>query len=77
MMPDLGSQLHCTLYTFIVLGKIRYSNIYSMVLFSILLSFFCVLISYCFNKKISVSPKPGLVYVQLLQSPELKLPLIA
>ena len=36
--------------------------IYSMVLFSIVLSFFCVLIFYCFNKRISVSPKPGMVY---------------
>ena len=26
MMPDSGSQLHCTLYTFIVLCKIMYSN---------------------------------------------------
>ena len=34
---------------------------YSMVLFSIVLSFFCVLIFYCFNKRISVSPKPGMV----------------
>ena len=33
-----------------------------MVLFSIVLSFFCVLIFYCFNKRISVSPKPGMVY---------------
>ena len=34
MMPDLGSQLHCTLYTFIVLSKIMYSNIFydSMIL---------------------------------------------
>ena len=32
-----------------------------MVLFSIVLSFFCVLIFYCFNKRISVSPKPGMV----------------
>ena len=61
MMPDLGSQLHCTLYTFIVLGKIMYL-IYSKVLFSIVLSFFCVLIFHCFNKRISVSPKPGMVY---------------
>ena len=54
-MPDLGSQLHCTLYTFIVLGKIMYCNIF-MVLFSIVLSFFCVLVFYRFNKRISVSP---------------------
>ena len=56
MMPDVGNQLHCTLYTFIALGKIMYSNIYSMVLFSIVLSFFSVLIFYCFNKRIRVSP---------------------
>ena len=37
-----------------------------MVLFSIVLSFFCVLIFYCFNKRISVSPKPGMVYFHLL-----------
>ena len=36
MMPDLGSQLHCTLYTFIVLGKIMYSNIlYGIVFYCI------------------------------------------
>ena len=58
MMPYLGSQLHCTLYTFIVLGIV----IYSMVLFSIVLSFFCVLIFYCFNKRISVSPESRIVY---------------
>ena len=33
-----------------------------MVLFSIVLPFFCVLIFYCFNKRTSVSPKPGMVY---------------
>ena len=61
MMPDLGSQLHCTLYTFIVLGKIMYSNIFYGIV-SIVLWFFCVLVFYCFNKRISVSPKPGMVY---------------
>ena len=33
-----------------------------MVLFSIVLSFFCILIFYCFKKRISVSPKPGMVH---------------
>ena len=61
MMPDLGSQLHCTLYTFIVLGKIMYSIIYSMILFSIVLSFFFVVIFNCFNKRISVFPKSRMV----------------
>ena len=36
-----------------------------MVLFSIVLSFFCVLIFYCFNKRISVFPKSRMVYVPL------------
>ena len=38
---------------------------YSMVLFSIVLSFFCVLIFYFFNKRLSVSPKPGMVYLKI------------
>ena len=43
MMPDLGSQLHCTLYTFIVLGKIMYSNIfYGIVLY-------CIAVLLCSN----------------------------
>ena len=33
-----------------------------MVLFSIVLSFFCVLIFYCFNKRITVFPKSRMVY---------------
>ena len=33
MMPDLGSQLHCTLYTLIVLGKIMYSHIFYGIVF--------------------------------------------
>ena len=44
----------------LVLVKIMYSKI-SMVLFSVVLSFFCVLIFHCFNKGISDSPKPGMV----------------
>ena len=35
-----------------------------MILFSIVLSFFCVLIFYCFNKRISVFPKSRMVYSQ-------------
>ena len=58
MMPDLGSQLHCTLYTFIVLGKIIYSNIFYGIV-SIVLSLFCVVICYCFNK--SVTPKSSMI----------------
>ena len=49
MIPNLLSQLHCTLYTFVVLGKIMYSNIFYGIVF------------YCFNKRISVSPKLGMV----------------
>ena len=30
IIPDLGSQHQCTLYTFIVLGKIMYSNIFNV-----------------------------------------------
>ena len=55
--------VHCTPSLFVVKLCIL---IYSMVLFSIVLSFFCVLIFYCFNKRISVSPKPGMVYFHLL-----------
>ena len=43
-----------------------------MVLFSIVLSFFCVLIFYCFNKRISVSPKPGMVYINMLHKHKLR-----
>ena len=50
--------VHCTPSLFVVKLCIL---IYSMVLFSIVLSLFCVLIFYCFNKRISVSPKPGMV----------------
>ena len=57
-MPDLGSQLHCTLYTSIVLGKSMHYN-YSTVLYSIVLSFFCVLILHCFNKGITVGRHEG------------------
>ena len=41
MMPDLGSQLHCTLYTFIVLGKIMYSNIFYGIVF------YCIVVLLC------------------------------
>ena len=66
MMPDLGNQLHGTLYTFIVLGKIMYSNIFYDIVF------YCIvvlLIFYCFKKRISVSPKPGMVYISITQFP--------
>ena len=53
-----ASDIHCTPSLYYVKLCIL---IYSMVLFSIVLSFFCVLIFYCFNKRISVSPKPGMV----------------
>ena len=43
MMPDLGSQLHCTLYTFIVLGKIMYSNIFYGIVF------YCIVVLLCSN----------------------------
>ena len=43
MMPDLGSQLHCTLYTFIVLGKIMYSNIFCGIVF------YCIVVLLCSN----------------------------
>ena len=43
MMPDLGSQLHCTLYTFIVLGKIMYSNIFYDIVF------YCIVVLLCSN----------------------------
>ena len=42
-MPDLGSQLHCTLYTFIVLGKIVYSNIFYGIVF------YCIVVLLCSN----------------------------
>ena len=60
MMPDFRESAPTYLYTFIVLGKIMYSNILYGI-FSIVLSFFCVLTFYCLNKRISVSPKPGMV----------------
>ena len=41
MMPDLGSQFHCTLYTFIVLGKIMYSNIFYGIVF------YCIVVLLC------------------------------
>ena len=43
MMPDLGSQFHCTLYTFIVLGKIIYSNIFYGIVF------YCIVVLLCSN----------------------------
>ena len=43
MMPDLGSQLHCTLYTFIVLGKIMYFNIFYGIVF------YCIVVLLCSN----------------------------
>ena len=43
MMPDLGSQLHCTLYTFIVLVKIMYSNIFYGIVF------YCIVVLLCSN----------------------------
>ena len=61
MMPDLGSQHHCTLYTFIVLGKVMYSHIFYDIVFYCIVVPLCSNILYCFNKRISVSPKPGMV----------------
>ena len=43
MMPDLGSQLHCTLYTFIVLGKIMYFNIFHGIVF------YCIVVLLCYD----------------------------
>ena len=60
MMPDLGSQLHCTLYTFIVLGKIMYSNIFYDIVFYFIVVLLCSDF-YCFNKRISVFPKLRMV----------------
>ena len=41
MMADLGSQLDCTLYAFIVLGKIMYSNIFYGIVF------YCIVVLLC------------------------------
>ena len=43
MMSDLGSQLNCTLYTFIVLGKIMYSKIFYGIVF------YCIVVLLCSN----------------------------
>ena len=43
MMPDLGCQLNCTLYAFIVLGKIMYSNIFYGIFF------YCIVVILCSN----------------------------
>ena len=43
MMPGLGSQLHCTLYTFIVCGQIMYSNIFYGIVF------YCIVVLLCSN----------------------------
>ena len=59
MMPDLGSQLHCTLYT-IVLAKIMYSNIFYDIVFYCFVVLLCSDF-YCFNKRISVFPKLRMV----------------
>ena len=69
MMPDLaGSQLHCTLYTFIVLGKIMYSNIFYGIVFYCIVVLLCSNI-HCFNKKkTSVSPKPSMVYTKQVKA---------